>query len=82
MTVSELIELLKTLPPDALVVTRGYEGGYCDVVGADKLSLVLNYNTAWYYGPHETLDKVLMDQQIVDGVSDLSLVEAKECFCL
>jgi len=28
MTVSELIQQLQTLPPNALVVTEGYETGY------------------------------------------------------
>ena len=31
MTVAELIELLKCCPPDQLVVTNGYEGGYTEV---------------------------------------------------
>jgi hypothetical protein len=51
MTVSELIEQLKSYPSDMRVLTLGYEGGYNDIVIKNR-PIELNINT-WYYGPHE-----------------------------
>jgi hypothetical protein len=54
MTVSELIEQLKSYPSDMRVLTLGYEGGLNDIT-VDCGSVVFGYkgNEAWYYGPHE-----------------------------
>jgi len=56
MTVSELIEQLKSYPSDMRVLTLGYEGGYNDIQLSTE-DIVLNFkeNDAWYYGPHETV---------------------------
>jgi hypothetical protein len=51
--VSELIAILKDLDQEARIVTRGYEGGYLDPDTCAEMTLVLNVNNAWYYGPHE-----------------------------
>lgn len=57
MTVKELREKLFLLPnQDSLVVTHGYEGGFCDVRGAEEVELVLNVNDEWYYGSHVSKD--------------------------
>lgn len=56
MTVAELIDYLKTLQPDRYILTRGYEGGYCDITTADLRDVELNVNSAWYYGPHDDAD--------------------------
>lgn len=57
MTVQELIEELQAFPSHLLVVRSGYEGGVEGVSGASITKLLLNQNTAWYYGPHETTNK-------------------------
>lgn len=53
MNVAQLIEKLKNYPQDLRVVVHGYEGGYDDVDTFENLKIVLDYNTAWYYGKHE-----------------------------
>ncbi len=56
MTVSELIEVLKELPQDDMVVVRGYEGGVDEVVELEQTQIALNVNEEWSYGAHELLD--------------------------
>jgi hypothetical protein len=57
MTVSELIMWLQEEDQNAIVVTRGYEGGYCDINSVAKYRyIVLNVNDEWYYGPHDGID--------------------------
>ena len=53
MTVEELIELLSGLDKKTLVVLDGYEGGLRDCTDVEKISMIMNVNTVWYYGPHE-----------------------------
>jgi len=54
MTVSELIEQLKSYPSDMRVLTLGYEGGYNDTqLQTDEIVFNFSQNDAWYYGPHE-----------------------------
>jgi hypothetical protein len=54
MKVKELIKLLEEVDQDALVVTRGYEGGVTsDISVRGDLIILLNVNDAWYYGEHE-----------------------------
>jgi hypothetical protein len=53
MKVKQLCELLKTLPGDAPVFVRGYEGGVDDIERADPIRVKLNANDRWYYGAHE-----------------------------
>jgi hypothetical protein len=55
MTVFELIERLKELDQEAMVVVRGYEGGVNEVTYVDESELALDVNTAWYYGKHELI---------------------------
>ena len=58
MTVNELIEKLKMVPGDSMVVIPGYEGGYDD---PDILSGTLirdanwdgQHKVAWYNGRHD-----------------------------
>jgi hypothetical protein len=68
--VKELIEQLQTLDPDLYVFTNGYEDGYEDVEGVDKIKdIVLDYNTEWYCGPHaEAEEKHKGKYTIVKGV--------------
>lgn len=55
MKVCELIEELKKLPSDAIVVRRGYEGGVSEASEVKLVKVELNVNTAWYYGKHEII---------------------------
>lgn len=55
MTTSELISTLQQLPPNSLIVTRGYEGGVTSNVSPTITEVALNVNTAWYYGEHERI---------------------------
>jgi len=56
MNVKELIEHLQTLPPETMVVVAGYEGGVNEVGRVDKIKLLLDQYTEWYYGRHEADD--------------------------
>ncbi len=68
MIVSELIEELRKLPQDAVVVVNGYEGGVRTVKDAKPTVIAVDVNTEWYYGEHE---------QYIEGASypDLSKFE-------
>jgi len=56
-TVSQLIESLKSFPPETRVVVPGYEGGYDDADLDPELFYldlyVNNKEDTWYYGCHE-----------------------------
>ncbi len=58
MNVGQLIEILKNYPQDLRVVVRGYEGGYNDVAIFEKLKIVLDYHSEWYYGKHEDVESL------------------------
>ena len=58
MNVDQLIKRLQMYPPDLRVVVRGYEGGYNDVDIFEKLKIVLDYHSAWYYGKHEDVESL------------------------
>ena len=58
MTAKELITKLKKIPENTRIVISGYEGGYHDLKGnLDEIEVVLDYNTEWYYGPHEPVNE-------------------------
>jgi hypothetical protein len=52
MNVQELIESLKSLPPDKKVVIRGYEEGYNDISEIREIRIVLRPDLPWYYGQY------------------------------
>lgn len=58
MTVKELIEQLSELDPELHVFVHGYEGGfhYADI--SEPKDISLNWNTEWYYGPHELTESI------------------------
>lgn len=53
MDVKELIQVLQNKNQELRIVVDGYEGGYCDISSIDEISLKLNTNKKWYYGPHD-----------------------------
>ena len=61
MTVKELIESLSKIEDqDAIVMTKGYEGGFDDIenLNLEPIDMALNVNDEWYYGAHETISDV------------------------
>lgn len=52
MIVSELIEKLQTLPPDALVVGEGYEDGYDTIKRVSVITVEENPQQEWYLGQY------------------------------
>ena len=52
MTIQELIEKLKTFPPDIKVVVRGYEDGYNDISDIREVAIKLNASEYWWDGQH------------------------------
>jgi hypothetical protein len=57
MKVKELIERLKTLDPEMLVLVDGYEGGYAAPVAADLIKVSGPYERPRYYGEYEDAKK-------------------------
>jgi len=57
MTAQELIDKLKTYPPETMVVVDGYEGGCGEPTEISLINIKLNQNTEWYYGKHEVASK-------------------------
>ena len=53
MTVGELIQELKTYPPDARAMVQGYEDGYDEVSVVRSIRVHPNPQTEWYYGRWE-----------------------------
>lgn len=56
MKVHELIEQLKAMPQDAVVITNGYEGGYQELQAPEVKRVALNYHGSTgkdCYGDHE-----------------------------
>jgi hypothetical protein len=53
MRVAELIEKLKLLPQDALVVAEGYETGYEPVKKVELISVIENPSRDWWDGEYE-----------------------------
>jgi len=66
MKVSELINLLSDLNPDAEVVISGYEGGWSSANHISRGILTRNVYLVWYYGPHEFAES---DSESYDSVS-------------
>jgi hypothetical protein len=66
MTATELINLLKDLPPDTRIVVRGYEDGYNDILALIPRSIKLNTEAEWYVGEY-------MDSEDADAISAIEL---------
>ena len=72
MKVQELINILEELDPNAFVFRPGYEGGFDDVKGEPvEVEMVLNMHREWYYGSHEQIEHLsveeLKGQTVVKG---------------
>jgi hypothetical protein len=58
MNVGQLIEELKHLDPNLMVVVRGYEGGVNEVVSHTVCNIAIDANkNESYYGRHEVMNK-------------------------
>ena len=64
MTVTELMVALGSLPPDAMVVVRGYEGGVNEVEAVYVTTVAINYydEDQWYYGRHQEVGLDSVDE--------------------
>jgi hypothetical protein len=59
MSVKELIEQLQSLDQELEVFVHGYEGGYESITSiSEPQDFILNWNTEFYYGPHEKLKEL------------------------
>jgi len=58
MIVSELIEQLKQLPQDSLVLARGYESGYNEVDKAEVITVVKMIDNESYDGDYNNSEFV------------------------
>jgi len=52
MTVRELQEKLNNFPDDTLVLVKGYEEGYNDILEIRELKIKLNVHDHWFEGAH------------------------------
>jgi len=79
MTVSDLIAILHTLPPDARVIVQGYESGFNDATGAVIQPIVVNGNhrprsglggstnvPASYGGDHEEPGNAHFESEVIE----------------
>lgn len=57
MTVQELIEQLKALPPETPVLVEGYETGYDDIVNLKPQEVFRYRNAQEWDGEYQILDK-------------------------
>jgi len=64
MTVAELIEQFKKIPPDTKIVIRGYEDGYNDINKLRTIKIRPNENAHWYLGEYEDSN----DADAIDAV--------------
>ena len=74
MTVAELMEALTTMPPDAIVLQRGYETG-CDIVRDAQLKTVYKRSQPEHWnGEYETDSYWATSSQ--DGIEAVVLGES------
>ena len=65
MTAKELIEVLQAFDPETHIFTKGYEGGLEDAgIKGPATDIVLNVNTQWWYGPHEYLERIEVNNKL------------------
>jgi len=57
MTVVQLIQILQTMPQDAMVVTEGYETGYDSIKKVEFINVEEKPDYKWYEGRYDDSDK-------------------------
>jgi len=55
MTAKELINHLKTLPPETRIAVKGYEDGFDYAQVLREVKVIKKANTEWYYGDLEEM---------------------------
>jgi hypothetical protein len=59
MTVKELIVILSQMDQDAIIISKGYEGGWDEILTPPlEVEIALNVNTGWFYGKHEKVEHI------------------------
>ncbi len=66
MTAEELINKLKQLPPDIIIVVRGYEDGYNDILELKPVRIKQIPDSRWYDGEYD-------DSTDEDGINAINL---------
>jgi hypothetical protein len=66
MTISELMQKLKTLDPETKIVIRGYEDGYNDILTVRTVKIKPIVDAYWYLGEYE-------DSKDTDAISAAEL---------
>ncbi|MCL7942958.1 hypothetical protein [Marinobacter sp. ATCH36] len=62
MTADELIQRLKTLPPESTVLVEGYETGYDDIVDLKPMEVVRYRKAQEWDGEYSSVDKFAGDR--------------------
>ena len=57
MTAFELIQHLNDLPPEVIIVVRGYENGYNDIIRLKNKTIMINKEAEWYDGEYMDCDE-------------------------
>jgi len=57
MTAAELIERLKTLPPESIILVEGYETGYDDIVEITPEQVVWYRNAQEWDGEYQSPER-------------------------
>jgi len=65
MTVAQLIEYLQTMPPDALVVTEGYEEGFDTIKKVSLTKVIDNPQKEWYTGEYMDSEETTAKQVVL-----------------
>lgn len=74
LTVGDLVNLLKKLPPDLPVLLNGYEGGYYNLAHVCEPETFVQHYDAWYYGPYEKvsylnfLEETVVEESVFQAV--------------
>jgi hypothetical protein len=53
VNVAELIEILSHEDHTSMVVIGGYEGGFTEVLGKERITILPSQHKEWWYGEHE-----------------------------
>ena len=56
MTKKELVEMLKDLPDDLPILTRGYESGWELAKGVEVRNVFFDEKAPWYEGTYQDID--------------------------